>query len=88
MSMWFQEAYKNRVKEINVYLMRSLDVIENKTLKAAMAHYPSAGGKRLRPLLATIACEAVGGKAESAVPCGVSLEIINNFTLVHDDVMD
>lgn len=84
----FPEEYKDRVKKINEYLMRSLDIIENKTLKAAMAHYPAAGGKRLRPLLATMASEAVGGKPESAIPFGVALEIVHNFTLVHDDVMD
>lgn len=86
--MVFPEDYKDRVKEINEYLMRSLDVIEDKKLKAAMAHYPAAGGKRLRPLLATIVCEAVGGKAQTAIPFGTALEIVHNFTLVHDDVMD
>lgn len=86
--MGFPEDYRGRVKEINEYLMRSLDVIEDKKLKAAMAHYPAAGGKRLRPLLATIVCEAVGGKAQRAIPFGVALEIVHNFTLVHDDVMD
>jgi len=88
MLMGFPEDYKDRVKRINEYLMRSLDVIEDKKLKAAMAHYPAAGGKRLRPILATIVCEAVGGKAESAIPFGTALEIVHNFTLVHDDVMD
>jgi len=84
----FPEEYKDRVKRINEYLMRSLDIVENKTLKAAMAHYPAAGGKRLRPLLATMSSEAVGGKPDSAIPFGVALEIVHNFTLVHDDVMD
>lgn len=84
----FPDDYKDRVKKINEYLMRTLDIIENKTLKAAMVHYPAAGGKRLRPLLATMASEAVGGKPEAAVPFGVALEIVHNFTLVHDDVMD
>jgi geranylgeranyl diphosphate synthase type I len=86
--MVFPEEYKDRVRNINEYLMHTLDVIEDKNLKAAMAHYPAAGGKRLRPLLSTIACEAVGGKADSAIPFGVALEIVHNFTLVHDDVMD
>ncbi len=86
--MAFPEEYKDRVKKINEYLMRSLDIVENKGLKAAMAHYPAAGGKRLRPLLATMVSEAVGGKPEAAVPFGVALEIVHNFTLVHDDVMD
>ena len=88
MWMGFPEDYRDRVKKINEYLMRSLDVIEDKGLKAAMAHYPAAGGKRLRPLLATITCEAVGEKAEKAIPFGCALEIVHNFTLVHDDVMD
>jgi len=88
MSLRFPDDYKDRVKEINRYLMRSLEVIENGTLRAAMAHYPAAGGKRLRPLLATISCEAVGGDYRKAVPFGVALEIVHNFTLVHDDVMD
>ena len=86
--MGFPDDYKDRVREINARLMSSFDAIEDANLKAAMAHYPAAGGKRLRPLLATIASEAVGGKADDAVPFGVALEIVHNFTLVHDDVMD
>lgn len=48
----------------------------------------SAGGKRLRPYLTIKSCEAVGGLAKYAVPFAASLEILHNFTLVHDDVMD
>ncbi len=86
--MKFPEDYKDRVKDVNEYLMRSLDVIEDGNLKAAMAHYPAAGGKRLRPLLATMTCEALGGDWRKALPFGVALEMVHNFTLVHDDVMD
>ena len=88
MQMKFPDDYKPRVKKINDRLVRSLEVIEDMNLRSAMAHYPAAGGKRLRPLLATIVSEAVGGKAESAMPFGVALEMVHNFTLVHDDVMD
>jgi geranylgeranyl diphosphate synthase type I len=84
----FLEDYKDRVEKINEYMMRSLEIVENKTLRAAMMHYPQAGGKRLRPLLATLSCEAVGGRWTAAVPFGVALELVHNFTLVHDDVMD
>lgn len=82
------EEYKGRIEKINEYIMHSLDVVDNKNLKIAMAHYPQAGGKRLRPLLATMACEAVGGRAAAAIPFGAALELVHNFTLVHDDVMD
>jgi geranylgeranyl diphosphate synthase type I len=86
--MAFPDGYRDRVEKINGYLMRSLNIIEDSNLRAAMAHYPAAGGKRLRPLLATVSCEAVGGKADAALPFGVALEMVHNFTLVHDDVMD
>ncbi|MEW5748550.1 MAG: polyprenyl synthetase family protein [Candidatus Thermoplasmatota archaeon] len=86
--MGFPDDYKDRVRRINERLMGSLDVMEEKRLREAMAHYPAAGGKRLRPLLATMVSEAVGGKADAAMPFGVALEMVHNFTLVHDDVMD
>lgn len=48
----------------------------------------SGGGKRLRPLLALMGCEAVGGDMEQALPAAMGLEMFHNFTLLHDDVMD
>lgn len=84
----FPEKYKDRISTINEQLMRSFEAMENENLREAMAHYPSAGGKRLRPLLATMVCEAFGGNPDKAIPFGVALEMVHNFTLVHDDVMD
>lgn len=51
---------------------------------------PAAGaaGKMLRPALALLCAEAVGGVAQDAVPAGVAVELVHNFSLVHDDVMD
>ena len=48
----------------------------------------SAGGKRIRSTLVLLSCEAVGGTAEQALDAGASVEIMHNFTLVHDDIMD
>lgn len=45
-------------------------------------------GKRLRPLLCLMACEAVGGEVEQALPAAAALEILHNFSLVHDDIED
>jgi len=45
-------------------------------------------GKRLRPLLCLLAAEACGGKAETALPAAVALELLHNFTLIHDDIED
>lgn len=48
----------------------------------------SPGGKMIRPVLLLLCCEAVGGRWEQAVPAGAALEILHNFTLVHDDIQD
>jgi geranylgeranyl diphosphate synthase, type II len=46
------------------------------------------GGKRIRPLLLMLSCEAFGGNADEAVDAAIAIEILHNFTLVHDDIMD
>ena len=48
----------------------------------------SGTGKRVRPALCLWACEALGGEAEWALPAAVALELIHNFTLIHDDIQD
>ena len=63
----FPDDYKDRIGIINDQLMQSFEVMESVNLRAAMAHYPAAGGKRLRPLLATMVCEAFGGDPDKAV---------------------
>jgi geranylgeranyl diphosphate synthase type I len=75
-------------KEIDQQLMRYLDYGKYEKLRKAMAHYPEAGGKRMRPVLAMLVAEAVGKRGRAAIPFGCALELIHNFTLVHDDVMD
>lgn len=46
------------------------------------------GGKRLRPLLCLLVCEAAGGNPEQALPAAVAVELVHNFSLVHDDIED
>ncbi|HLF09241.1 MAG TPA: polyprenyl synthetase family protein [Dehalococcoidia bacterium] len=46
------------------------------------------GGKGLRPLLCLLGCEAAGGDWQRALPAAAALELLHNFTLVHDDIQD
>jgi len=46
------------------------------------------GGKRLRPLLCLFAAESLGGAIDLAMPAAVAVELVHNFSLVHDDVQD
>jgi geranylgeranyl diphosphate synthase, type II len=55
-------------------------------LGEAMRYSLMAGGKRLRPILALAACEAVGGRTEAAIGYACALEMIHTYSLVHDDL--
>lgn len=46
------------------------------------------GGKLLRPSLCLLACEALGGDRRAALPAAAAIELLHNFTLIHDDVED
>lgn len=46
------------------------------------------GGKRIRPLLTLLACAAAGGEAEAALPVAAGIELLHNFSLLHDDIQD
>ena len=61
---------------------------EPQLLYDSYQHIMSIKGKRIRPLLCLIACEAFGGEIEKALPVAAAVEIFHNFTLVHDDIMD
>lgn len=86
--MDLKEILKERGVPIERALEKYLMVRPPNRLYNAMRHIPLAGGKRLRPIMAILTCEIVGGNPEKAIPYAASLETIHNFTLVHDDVMD
>jgi len=48
----------------------------------------AGGGKALRPALVLLCAEAAGGDPADAVPAAVAVELVHNFSLLHDDVMD
>ncbi|MBI4607158.1 MAG: polyprenyl synthetase family protein [Planctomycetes bacterium] len=48
----------------------------------------ASGGKRLRPALCLLTCEALGGDPERALPFALATEILHNFLLIHDDIED
>ena len=56
------------------------------TLREAMHYSLMAGGKRLRPILALAACEAVGGKPEEAIDAACAVEFVHTYSLIHDDL--
>jgi geranylgeranyl diphosphate synthase type II len=55
-------------------------------LQGAMRHLLFPGGKRVRPVFALAAAEAVGGSVESALPIAVAVELVHTYSLIHDDL--
>ncbi|WP_309248858.1 polyprenyl synthetase family protein [Streptomyces sp. MNP-20] len=49
---------------------------------------PRAAGKSLRPALVLAAAAAAGGRSEAALPAAVAVELVHDFTLLHDDIID
>ncbi|MEK7282272.1 MAG: polyprenyl synthetase family protein [Acidobacteriota bacterium] len=56
------------------------------TVRRAMAYSLFPGGKRLRPILAIIACRALGGRVADVLPAGAAIEMIHTYSLIHDDL--
>jgi geranylgeranyl diphosphate synthase type II len=53
-----------------------------------ISYHMALGGKRVRPVLVLMACDAMGGDSANALDAALGLEMFHNFTLLHDDVMD
>ena len=58
------------------------------TLTKPVAYVLNGGGKRLRPLLTIFSAEACGGTKDGVFSAALAVEVLHNFTLVHDDIMD
>jgi geranylgeranyl diphosphate synthase, type I len=54
----------------------------------ASSFYINSGGKRLRPFMVIKSCEMFGGEEINAIPAAAAVELVHNFSLIHDDIMD
>lgn len=81
-------ALARSAARVNADLARRMQGRAAPALYEAAAHLVSSGGKRLRPHMAIKSCELLGGTAAAAMPAAAAVEMIHNFTLVHDDIMD
>ena len=78
---------ENNVKIVNKYLNSKLKGNPKKLYDAA-GHLIVNGGKRLRPYMVIRSCQILGGKSSTAMIAASAVEMVHNFTLVHDDIMD
>lgn len=86
--MDFNKRYLEYKSGIDDYLNRFIDESKPDTLYKPARYVLAGGGKRIRPVLVMLSCEAVGGLPSESIHAGAAVEILHNFTLVHDDIMD
>jgi geranylgeranyl diphosphate synthase, type II len=84
----FTRKYQRHKKNVERQLRSCIRKTEPRSLYEPVQYVLSGGGKRIRPLLVILSCEAVGGDVTEAMHAAVAIEILHNFTLVHDDIMD
>ena len=84
----------NRARELVWPALRAaVDSLEPDLRAVAVHHFgwdedAAGGGKAVRPALALASASAVGGAPETAVDGAVAVELVHNFSLLHDDIMD
>jgi geranylgeranyl diphosphate synthase type II len=93
------KAHSPAVVDLDRYLSARAEIVERALalsvaendgpagrLFEAMRYSLLAGGKRLRPVLALAACEAVGGSVDAAMGFACAIEMIHTYSLIHDDL--
>ena len=79
------QFYKEKIEEaLDLYLPKSTCVPE--IIHEAMRYSVCGGGKKIRGVLALIACEVAGGRWQDALPAACALEMIHAYSLIHDDL--
>ena len=84
----FRSLYSKQRKIVELRIKKVFAKREPRSLYEPSAYLLESGGKRLRPLLVLLSVKAVEAKFSQAYNAAVAVELLHNFTLVHDDIMD
>ena len=84
----FRRRYESIRRRTDRRLLRIRPAPGAARLREGCRYVLDGGGKRVRSVLLILSCEAVGGTAAQALNAAAAVEILHNFTLVHDDIMD
>lgn len=82
-----EASIKKTAKTVNHFLNSQIKGEPTQLYKAA-AHLIVNGGKRLRPYMVIKSSQLLGGNSKDSMIAAGAIEMVHNFTLVHDDIMD
>jgi geranylgeranyl diphosphate synthase type II len=83
-----ESKYRQYHARINEALAKCFQQESPSTLYGPARYILEGKGKRIRPFLALLAAEAVSGSSENSLGVALGIEVLHNFTLMHDDIMD
>ena len=88
MTPTYKQFYEVERTKFENYLKTRLDELKDipEPILSGMKYAVGSGGKRLRPMLAILVCKLFGIEVEKVYPIAVSVELIHNYSLVHDDL--
>jgi geranylgeranyl pyrophosphate synthase len=84
----FEHICNVQVNRIDEKISKLLRGKEPDSLYGPCTYIMQSGGKRLRPLLVLFSAKTLGAKFKDVLNAGAAVELLHNFTLVHDDIMD
>ncbi len=82
------KIFKELAEKVNEELDKRIEMKKPERFYKAIRWLPLAGGKRLRAVLPLVIGKMFGVKESEMMPFAISLEMIHNFSLVHDDIID
>ncbi len=88
MSQDLTAVFQQHAEQIEGLLAAELPPEQLPYLSGSVWYQFDSGGKRIRPALCLIACEAFGGSTQEALHFALATEALHNFFLVHDDIED
>ena len=83
-----KDSLKEHAPKIEEIIISTLSTSKQEKLQSAMLYLIKSGGKRLRATLPYLVGDLLGKTTHSHYEVGAAIEIIHNFTLIHDDIMD
>lgn len=83
-----ESALNNYSKKVSIAALQILDSFSSNKFKKVIDYQISTGGKKLRPVLAVLSCELLGGRLKDVLYPAAGLDILHNYSLIIDDIVD
>lgn len=86
--MTITQILRDAARAVDPIMLRYLSKGAERDFRPIVAHQVKTGGKRVRPALTLLSCQACGGRLADALLPAAMIELIHNYSLIMDDIID